>query len=143
MSSIYSTFNYDNDFTPTQFIFNTNTTNLRHVGIGTTVPNSFLQLKGNISAANLHIQDTSPLAIDVIAKKYPNLVIIYAHMGGHRIWDTCFCIRANANVYTDTSYFTEFFRGTQLEKDFVHILHKCDQKIIYGSDVSITVSLHI
>ena len=27
------------------------------VGIGTTIPNSFLQLKGNISAANLHIQD--------------------------------------------------------------------------------------
>lgn len=57
MSSNYSTFNYDNDFTPTHFVFNTNTTNLRHVGIGTTVPNSFLQLKGNISAANLHIQD--------------------------------------------------------------------------------------
>ena len=57
MSSNYSTFNYDNDFTPTQFIFNTNTTNNRHVGIGTTVPNSFLQLKGNISTANLHIQD--------------------------------------------------------------------------------------
>lgn len=57
MSSNYSTFNYDNDFTPTQFIFNTNTTNLRHVGIGTTVPNSFLQLKGNVSTANLHIQD--------------------------------------------------------------------------------------
>ena len=57
MSSNYSTFNYDNDFTPTQFIFNTNTTNLRHIGIGTTVPNSFLQLKGNVSTANLHIQD--------------------------------------------------------------------------------------
>ena len=57
MSSNYSTFNYDNDFTPTHFVFNTNTTNKRHVGIGTTVPNSFLQLKGNISAANLHIQD--------------------------------------------------------------------------------------
>ena len=57
MSSNYSTFNYDNDFTPTQFIFNTNTTNQRHVGIGTTVANSFLQLKGNVSTANLHIQD--------------------------------------------------------------------------------------
>ena len=57
MSSNYSTFNYDNDFTPIHFVFNTNTTNKRHVGIGTTVPNSFLQLKGNISAANLHIQD--------------------------------------------------------------------------------------
>lgn len=57
MSSNYSTFNYDKDFTPTQFIFNTNTTNLRNVGIGTTIPNSFLQLKGNISATNLHIQD--------------------------------------------------------------------------------------
>jgi len=57
MSSNYSTFNYDNDFTPTHFVFNTNTTNKRYVGIGTTVPNSFLQLKGNISAANLHIQD--------------------------------------------------------------------------------------
>lgn len=57
MSSNYSTFNYDNDFTPTQLIFNTNTTNKRYVGIGTTIPKSFLQLKGNISTANLHIQD--------------------------------------------------------------------------------------
>jgi hypothetical protein len=57
MSSNYSTFNYDNDFTPTQFIFNTNTINKKHVGIGTTIPNSFLQLKGNISTANLQIQD--------------------------------------------------------------------------------------
>ena len=57
MSSNYSTFNYDNDFTPTQFIFNTNTINKRPVGIGTTIPNSFLQLKGNISTANLQIQD--------------------------------------------------------------------------------------
>ena len=57
MSSNYSTFNYDNDFTPTHLVFNTNTTNQRYVGIGTTVPNSFLQLKGNVSTANLHIQD--------------------------------------------------------------------------------------
>ena len=57
MSSNYSTFNYDNDFTPTHLVFNTNTTNQRYVGIGTTVPNSFLQLKGNISTTNLHIQD--------------------------------------------------------------------------------------
>jgi len=57
MSSNYSTFNYDNDFTPTQLIFNTNTTNKRYVGIGTTIPKSFLQLKGNISTTNLHIQD--------------------------------------------------------------------------------------
>jgi len=57
MSSNYSTFNYENDFTPTQLIFNTNTTNKRYVGIGTTIPKSFLQLKGNISTTNLHIQD--------------------------------------------------------------------------------------
>ena len=56
MSSNYSTFNYDNDFIITQFIFNTNTINKRHVGIGTTIPNSFLQLKGNISTANLQFK---------------------------------------------------------------------------------------
>ena len=66
MSSNYSTFNYDNDFTPTHFIFNTNTTNKRHVGIGTTVPNFFLQLKGNISTTNLQIQDNFFIILQIL-----------------------------------------------------------------------------
>ena len=58
MSSNYSNFNYDNDFTPTNFIFNTNTTNKRYVGIGSTIPNSFLQLNGNVSTTNLQFNET-------------------------------------------------------------------------------------
>lgn len=58
MSSNYSTFNYDNDFTPTNFIFNTNTTNKRYVGVGSTIPNSFLQLNGNVSTTNLQFNET-------------------------------------------------------------------------------------
>lgn len=58
MNSNYSTFNYNEDFTPTHSIFNVNTTNKRYVGIGTHNPNEFLDIIGNISTTNLFINKT-------------------------------------------------------------------------------------
>lgn len=57
MNTNYSTFNYDEDFTPVYSVFNTNTTNNRFVGIGTDKPNDFLDIIGNVSTSNLIINN--------------------------------------------------------------------------------------
>jgi len=41
MNDLYVKFNYNADFTPTHFIFNTNSDNKRFVGINSSKPESF------------------------------------------------------------------------------------------------------
>ena len=82
----------------------------------------------------LKISDVSPLIIDSMAKKYPKLIFIILHLGGHNLWDAIFCSRSNSNVYLDCSYFFNFFKNTSIEKDFWEIIDKIDEKILYGSD---------
>jgi predicted TIM-barrel fold metal-dependent hydrolase len=82
----------------------------------------------------LPIEDLTPLKIDLIAKKYPSLKIIIAHLGGHNFWDAFFVARSNANVYLDISYFLNFFRNTSFENDFYSTIDKIDKKIIFGTD---------
>jgi len=83
---------------------------------------------------NLTNNDVSPFAVEELAKKYPKLVFIILHMGGHKLWDSIFISRANNNIYLDCSYFIDFFKGTSLESDFWEVINKIDEKIIYGSD---------
>lgn len=89
---------------------------------------------GWLQSSVIPILDLTPLAIDRIAKKYPNLRIIIAHMGGHKYWDAFFTVRSNKHVYMNCSYFINFFKGTSLEQDFYNSLSKVDSKVIYGSD---------
>tara|TARA_Y100001980_G_C14535778_1_gene312414 strand:+ start:863 stop:1621 length:759 start_codon:yes stop_codon:yes gene_type:complete len=83
---------------------------------------------------NLNISDASPLIIDRMAKKYPKLIFIILHLGGHNLWDAIFCARSNENVFLDCSYFFKFFAGTSLENDFWIMADRIDEKVIYGSD---------
>ena len=53
----YNAFNYNSDFTPQHFIFNTNTTNENYVGIGTNNPEQFLTIRSDIHTKNLFIQN--------------------------------------------------------------------------------------
>lgn len=93
-----------------------------------------LNVCGWLQSRTIPISQLTPLVVDVIAKKYPRLQIILSHLGGHHYWDAFFAARSNPNLYLDTSYFTEFFEKTSLERDFYHSVAKIDQKIIYGSD---------
>lgn len=86
------------------------------------------------SALNADMLKIQPLVIDRIAKKYPNLKIIIAHMGGHKFYDAYFCSRGNRNVFLDCSYFFDFFQGTSLVTDALTLFKKLDKKIIFGSD---------
>lgn len=80
------------------------------------------------------MSEISPVTIDRVAKKYPNLKIIIAHLGGHNFFDAFFCARSNKNVYLDCSYFFEFFDETYFAKDAIRLIRKLDEKVIYGSD---------
>tara|TARA_B100001564_G_C20667057_1_gene684326 strand:- start:3133 stop:4956 length:1824 start_codon:yes stop_codon:yes gene_type:complete len=53
----YDDFNYNADFTPFKFIFNTNTDNQRYVGIGTNTPEQFLTVRSDIFTGNLYIKN--------------------------------------------------------------------------------------
>jgi hypothetical protein len=53
----YNAFNFNSDYTPQHFIFNTNTTNERYVGIGTINPEHFLTVRSDIHTENLFIKN--------------------------------------------------------------------------------------
>jgi predicted TIM-barrel fold metal-dependent hydrolase len=86
------------------------------------------------SASKADMISIQPLIIDRVAKKYPSLKIIIAHMGGHKFYDAFFCARGNPNVFLDCSYFFQFFKGTSLEIDALTLLSKIDEKVLFGSD---------
>jgi predicted TIM-barrel fold metal-dependent hydrolase len=96
--------------------------------------NTPLIICGWTQSRTVPIAHLSPLMIDQLAKRYPNLRILLAHLGGHQYWDSFMVARSNENVYLDCSYFLNFFEGTSLESDFYASLARIDKKVIYGSD---------
>lgn len=80
------------------------------------------------------LEDLQPYVYDKLAKRYPELKIIIAHAGGHRLWDAYFVARSNKNVYLDVSYILKTFENTSFIKDLSTMFQLLDQKIIYGSD---------
>lgn len=86
------------------------------------------------SSVIANMEAIRPIRIDRIAKKYPNLRMIIAHMGGHNFWEAFTCARSNPNVFLDCSFFLQFFRGTSLESDFWTMYKQADEKIIFGTD---------
>lgn len=93
-----------------------------------------LMICGWQQSSTVPIDSLSPLHVDRLAKKYPNLSIVLSHMGGYRFWDAFTVTRANPLVYLDCSYYLQAFRGTSLESDFYATLKTIDRKVIYGSD---------
>lgn len=93
-----------------------------------------LMICGWQQSSTVPIDSLSPLHVDKIAKKYPNLPIILSHLGGYRFWDAYTVARANPLVFLDCSYYLQAFCGTSLESDFFSLLKTIDKKIIYGSD---------
>jgi predicted TIM-barrel fold metal-dependent hydrolase len=83
---------------------------------------------------NVLLEDLQPYVYDRLAKMYPELKIIMAHAGAHRLWDAYFVARSNPNVYIDISYICTTFEGTSLVSDLKFMLNTLDKKIIYGSD---------
>jgi uncharacterized protein len=97
---------------------------------------SVLMIDGYYATTNdkLSLSDLEPFKYDVLAKRYPNIKFIISHIGGHRCFDLFFVAKSNMNVFIDNSHALKYFSGTSLIKDFVWIMDKLDEKMIYGSD---------
>ncbi|KWT91559.1 putative metal-dependent hydrolase of the TIM-barrel fold protein [Candidatus Magnetominusculus xianensis] len=82
----------------------------------------------------VYLSELTPFNYDRLAKKYTNINIILSHMGGHRVLDAYFLAKSNGNVSLDVSHVLKYFDGTSLISDFLWVIDKLDEKILYGSD---------
>ena len=77
----------------------------------------------------------TPDNYDLLTKRFKELKIIIAHLGGQRYWDAYWIARANKNVYLDISYIFEFYQSLpHVLEEFRYIMETLDEKLIYGSD---------
>jgi len=87
-------------------------------------------IRGN----RLPLNKLTPLCYDELARHRPNLTIILAHAGGHRVMDALAVAQTHPNVYLELSHVLAYFKGTSLEGDFTFVINRLDRKLIYGSD---------
>ncbi|OGJ87090.1 MAG: hypothetical protein A2268_15390 [Candidatus Raymondbacteria bacterium RifOxyA12_full_50_37] len=87
-----------------------------------------------VSNPNLRIGDLLPLAYEPMVKKYPDLTVVLAHAGAHRVMDTFFMCRSNPGFYTDISYSPSFFKGSSVYNDLRFLAEKTGNKVLFGSD---------
>lgn len=80
------------------------------------------------------LKELIPFRYDELARSRPNLTIILAHAGGHRVLDALAVAQTQPNVYLELSHVLAYFKETSLEKDFAFVMNKLDKKLIYGSD---------
>ncbi len=80
------------------------------------------------------LRSIEPYAYDLLAKRHPDLVLILAHLGGHRALDAYFVAKSNPNVYLDASYVLQALRHTSAYQDYLFVLEHLDRKVLFGSD---------
>ncbi len=90
---------------------------------------------GYLQSATVPMSSLLPETYDALAKRFPELIIVLAHMGGHRYWDAYFAAKSNPNLYLDTSYVIDVFRKLPHKlDDFRYIFNTLDRKLIFGTD---------
>jgi predicted TIM-barrel fold metal-dependent hydrolase len=87
-----------------------------------------------LRSSKILLEEMTPYEIDRIAKKYPNLKIIIAHMGASRVMDALFVAKSNKNVYLEASIILDYFKGSSIIYDAEYAFRHLDQKIVFGSD---------
>lgn len=92
---------------------------------------------GTTFVANAPIECTLPRHLDPVARRFPDVKIILAHMGHPYEGETIAVIRKHANVYADISAL--FYRPWQ----FFHCLmlveeYRVWEKLLFGTDAPIT-----
>jgi predicted TIM-barrel fold metal-dependent hydrolase len=92
---------------------------------------------GTTFVANAPIECTLPRHLDAVARRFPDVKIILAHLGHPYEGETVAVIRKHANVYADVSAL--FYRPWQ----FFHSLMLVDEyrvweKLLFGTDSPVT-----
>ena len=70
----------------------------------------------------------------LLAKKFQNLNIVYAHFGGHKILEMMLCTRNLKNVYYDLSHTQNYLFETSVLLDMRHAIKYCLRRIMFGTD---------
>lgn len=87
-----------------------------------------------IRGTRLPLGDLTPLTYDALARKHPDLKIVLAHAGAHRVLEALAVAQTHENVYLEVSHILMYFAGSALAGDILFAMNKIDRKLIYGSD---------
>lgn len=89
--------------------------------------------------ASLGNADLEPLAYHALAQALPNLRMVLAHAGGHKIMDAFLVAKANPNVFLDVSFTPVYFRGSSIAQDVGFVCARLPAgRVLYGSDFPFT-----
>ncbi len=81
------------------------------------------------------MQGFDPLSFARVAQKCPNTKMIWAHMGGHHVFDFMMLAKRLPNVFLDCSYSLLYFRGSSVTTNMVYAMKSMKfDRIFYGSD---------
>lgn len=70
-----------------------------------------------------------------LAKEFPRVKFIWAHMGGHYVLDFMMAAKRLPNVYFDTSYSLLYYRGSSIPQNMVYAITSMrGERVFYGSD---------
>ncbi len=83
--------------------------------------------------AYMHRCNGTPKSLSVVAKSFPNLKMVCAHMGGFRMWrEVSECLAGLQNVWFDTS----FICNDMSKQQFFEIYNRHNpEQILFGSDL--------
>jgi uncharacterized protein len=98
--------------------------------------NAVIMIDGYFQTYNTSIllREIEPFKYDPLVKRYPNITFIFSHLFAHRVFDAYYLVKSNKNVFLDNSHVLKYFENTSLIADYIWIMDKLDEKIIYGSD---------
>jgi predicted TIM-barrel fold metal-dependent hydrolase len=76
-----------------------------------------------------------PLAYHRLAQQLPELRMVLAHAGGHRLMDAFLAAKANPEIYLDLSFTPVYFKGSSLADDCAFLCRRLPAgRVLYGSD---------
>jgi len=82
------------------------------------------------------LADNLPFEIDRLVRHVPNLKVVMAHMGGHRVLDGYAVALQHPHVYLDLSWLLYLYRGSSVEQDARFAVKRLAPKrqLLFGSD---------
>ena len=76
-----------------------------------------------------------PLDYAFLAKKFPKIKFVWAHIGGHYVLDFLMLAKRLPNVQFDFSYSFLYFRESNILKDILYAFKNLKyERVMYGSD---------
>jgi predicted TIM-barrel fold metal-dependent hydrolase len=90
------------------------------------------QLPVLVHAGDNRYDYSSPLRIDQVARDFPNLTIIAAHLGGYTRWDEAYdVLYKRKNIYIDTCSSLAFL-PPERAREIIH--HYGVERVLFGTD---------